>query len=180
MNSNKSLASIKFSLAQSFQAEAISRLVNSAYRPEPNNCAGWTHESLIVMGSRIAPAQVTQILSQSQYCIYLAHFQNTLVGAIQATRLADSIELGMFAVDPAFQNSSIGSQLMAHAEQTAGADAMTSHIYVVHTQEALIQFYERRGYRKTGKLEPYPVNAGVGTPKGIELHLVHMVKQLRF
>lgn len=170
-----------FTQADIDAVEWIAELVNKAYRPASKATCGWTHESAIVTGSRISPAQIEQILSQPHNRIFLLLQENELVASIQATLLNRSIELGMFAVDPSRQNSGIGSRLMAYAEQTAGAEAnaVTAQIYVVHTQDALMQFYERRGYRTTGKIEPYPVDAGVGTPKGIELHLVHMVKQLQ-
>lgn len=172
----------RFSRTTPQASGAVAHLVNCAYRPEGDSAQGWTHESDFVSGSRITPAQVEQILCRPQNRIYLAHQDDKLVGSIQATLLDGSIELGMFAVDPARQNTGIGSRLMAYAEQTAGKEACatTAQIYVVHTQKMLIQFYERRGYRKTLRVEPYPVDANAGTPKGIELHLVHMVKRLQF
>jgi hypothetical protein len=39
-------------------------------------------------------------------------------------------------------------------------------------------FYVRRGYLPEGKLEPYPVDAGVGTPRGEPLHLQRLVKHV--
>jgi hypothetical protein len=46
----------------------------------------------------------------------------------------------------------------------------------VNIRSELIAWYDRRGYRLTGKTEPFP--AGAGKPK-VPVHLVEMQKDLR-
>jgi hypothetical protein len=49
---------------------------------------------------------------------------------------------------------------------------------VVQVRESLIEWYERRGYRRTGDIEPFPYDASVGTPLRDDLHFVVLEKDL--
>lgn len=50
-------------------------------------------------------------------------------------------------------------------------------MYVLNVREELIQYYERRGYKKTGLIEDYPLDANVGMPL-LDLNLIEMQKTL--
>lgn len=57
--------------------------------------------------------------------------------------------------------------MLAHAEKYANESFGSEKfiMVVVSSRSELIAFYLRRGYRKTGTIQDYPLSAGVGTPK---------------
>lgn len=48
-------------------------------------------------------------------------------------------------------------------------------MWVLSVRTELIAYYERRGYVRTGVIDDYPLDAGVGKPM-VDLHLVEMRK----
>jgi hypothetical protein len=53
-------------------------------------------------------------------------------------------------------------------------------ISVLNVREALLAWYERQGYVRTGAVEPFPYDdATVGTPLRSDLALVTLTKTLR-
>jgi hypothetical protein len=70
---------------------------------------------------------------------------------------------------------------MAGAERFAGErGARRFRISVINLREALIAWYERQGYVRSGAVEPFPYDdATVGTPLRSDLALVTLIKTLR-
>ncbi|MFX9073418.1 GNAT family N-acetyltransferase, partial [Acinetobacter baumannii] len=68
---------------------------------------------------------------------------------------------GMLAVSPELQAGGLGRRLIAAAEAEAhrrcGAKVM--EMTVIHRRPDLIAYYERRGYRQTGEIRPFPYEA---------------------
>jgi ribosomal protein S18 acetylase RimI-like enzyme len=87
----------------------------------------------------------------------------------------------MLTVDPGIQTRGIGSLLLAAAEGFA-RDALGAHamrMTVIVQREALIAWYERRGYARTGETEPFPYgDARFGLPKRDDLHFIVLRKPL--
>ncbi|GAA3141144.1 hypothetical protein GCM10017687_67260 [Streptomyces echinatus] len=88
---------------------------------------------------------------------------------------------GMFAVSPALQGAGLGKIVMAEAERQAreawGATEM--HMTVISVREDLIAWYERRGYRRTGKTSPFPYgDERFGIPRRDDLEFELLVKNL--
>jgi hypothetical protein len=51
---------------------------------------------------------------------------------------------------------------------------------VIAQRDALIAWYERRGYQRTGVIKPFPYGAPrVGEPRRLDLRLVELEKPLR-
>ena len=86
----------------------------------------------------------------------------------------------MLTVDPRRQAEGLGRRLLSKAEdylreQGAACVQMT----VIALRHALIAWYERRGYRRTGKSEPFPYDdERVGVPLRDDLHFVVLEKFL--
>ncbi|MCF6253795.1 MAG: hypothetical protein L3J38_03515 [Thiomicrorhabdus sp.] len=60
-------------------------------------------------------------------------------------------------------NLGIGDKILSQAERFAAKTL--NHIMIVVSQRTeLIACYQRRGYRKTGQIKPYPLNLNVGEP----------------
>ena len=60
------------------------------------------------------------------------------------------------------------------------AGAQTMQLTVIEQRESLIAWYERRGYRATGAVKPFPYDdARVGAPKRADLRLAVFEKALQ-
>ncbi|WP_424195202.1 GNAT family N-acetyltransferase [Ampullimonas aquatilis] len=156
---------IQVSIARRHHIPAIISLVNQAYRPA-SDAAGWTHETGLVTGERINEQQVTALLDRSQSIILIATRKNDLLGCVHIEQQDEHAMIGMLAVLPRCQVGGIGKQLLAHAENHAAQQfhVKTLRMVVVSARHALIEFYLRRGYQRTGQTMPYPLDAGAGQP----------------
>jgi ribosomal protein S18 acetylase RimI-like enzyme len=65
---------------------------------------------------------------------------------------------GLFSVRPELQGQGIGKALMTEAERIIRDDwgLPAIRMTVIDVRQELIAFYERRGYRRTGILKPFP------------------------
>lgn len=144
-------------------AEHIVALVNAAYRPAPGS-EGWTHEAALVTGSRIDLGQILRTLESSTVLVAVRGSQ--LIGCVQIQAQGQESHIGMLAVLPSAQTAGLGKKLLAEAEcyAQAGFGAQLFVLLVVAERRDLINFYVRRGYEETGEYQPYPIEAGVGTP----------------
>lgn len=144
-------------------AEHIVALVNAAYRPAPGS-EGWTHEAALITGSRIALGQILRALESSTVLVAVRGSQ--LVGCVQIQVQGQESHIGMLAVLPSVQAAGLGKKLLAEAECYAQSSfgAQLFVLLVVADRRDLINFYMRRGYDETGDFQPYPTEAGVGTP----------------
>jgi ribosomal protein S18 acetylase RimI-like enzyme len=93
----------------------------------------------------------------------------------------DHAYFGMFAVSPALQGGGLGKVIIAEAERTVreawGATEM--HMTVISVREDLIAWYERRGYRRTGRMTPFPYgDERFGIPQRDDLRFELLVKPL--
>ena len=89
--------------------------------------------------------------------------------------------LGMIAVKPEHQGSGLGRQLLEYAEKCAVETfgATRTRMTVILQREELIQWYERRGYQRTGEREPWPYgNPRFGLPRRSDLEFLVLVKAL--
>lgn len=103
-------------------------------------------------------------------CIHLNYLENE-----------KAVYIGMVTVSPALQNGGIGSKILAEAEKYALERWPTiskSKMTVISVRSSLIEFYKRRGYKDTGKREPFPANQRFGIPKVDNLEFCVLEKQL--
>lgn len=162
-------------LAKAKDIQGIVKLINTAYR----STLGWTHEHGIVLGDRINEAQLSELLTRSDFELYILENNDQLVGCIGLTRLPDCFEIGNFAIDPVRQNSGYGRILLDFAEQYSREKIPFKKLRmsVLNVRIELIAYYERRGYHQTGETDSYPLDADVGQPL-VDLNLVILEKSL--
>ncbi len=88
--------------------------------------------------------------------------------------------LGMLSVAPALQERQLGRQIMEEAEAFVRAQGgKRVRMSVVNRREALIAWYERRGYCLTGETMPFPYeDQRFGRPLRDDLHFVMLEKTL--
>jgi GNAT superfamily N-acetyltransferase len=99
----------------------------------------------------------------------------------QLRREADgACYLGMLTVDPARQAGGIGRGLLERSEAIArewGCGLM--RMTVISMRSELIAYYERKGYRLTGKTVPFAPGPGIfGDPKVAGLAFAELEKAL--
>lgn len=156
---------LSFRLAQPADAPAIRALVERAYRGDSAR-AGWTHEADLLSGERTSLEEVSAIIAAPDKFVALAEQGAALAASVMVTDLGDGrCYLGMLAVDPAMQAGGIGRALIAEAERHAirrfGARVM--EMTVIARRAELIAYYERRGYRRTGEIRPFPMEVPEAT-----------------
>ncbi|WP_231914818.1 GNAT family N-acetyltransferase [Methylomonas sp. DH-1] len=153
-------------MADANDAEALAQLINSAYRGETSRL-GWTTEADLLDGRRIDAAGIFELLAESDSLILACKWQTQLLGSVHLRHAARQVHIGMLAVSPAHQGQGIGKQLLQQAEQWATRiwPVRVFVMAVIPQRRELIEFYQRRGYRSTGRIEPFPENPALWTPK---------------
>lgn len=160
---------------------AVVDLVESAYRGEASR-AGWTTEADLLGGQRTDPQAVLEVIQDPQSILLLAFSSGgTLAACCHVERHDAYAYFGMFAVRPDSQRGGIGRQTLAQAEKVVhtrwGVGEM--RMTVISVREELIAWYERRGYRRTGKMSPFPYgDERFGLPKRDDLEFELLVKAL--
>jgi GNAT superfamily N-acetyltransferase len=148
---------MKFANAKPTDISALTSLLNRSYRGNSSR-AGWTTEADLLSGKRIDEAGLIQLLNDPDSLILIAHSEESILATLHAHREADSVHFGLFAVEPTLQGSGIGKALLAYAESEAHKlwGINTSVMEVITHRSELIEYYERRGYIKTGEMIPFP------------------------
>lgn len=160
--------------------ERIVALVNSAYRGESSR-AGWTTEADLLDGQRTDADEVSSLIAADDGIILLCLEYEEIIGTVHLQHGKHVAYMGMLVIKPGLQGQGLGKKLMRAAEDTAIKmwDVSKMLIYVVTLRHELIAFYERRGYRRSGKLKEFPQDARFGIPKVAGLEIELMDKSLK-
>lgn len=167
--------------ATSNDLEALHTLVHAAYRGDSAR-RGWTHEADLLDGSRIDHDSLRAAITTPGQVVLVATDGKVLTGCVHVTDRGDGLAyLGMLTVDPALQAKGLGRRLIAAAEAQAFRHFHTRRMemtVIVHRHE-LIEWYERRGYRRTDETRPFPAtDARFGLPKRDDLAFTVLEKPL--
>lgn len=167
--------------AEADDAGALHALIERAYRGEASR-AGWTTEADLLSGQRTDRAEIEDILADPGRRLLTAWRDGDLVGCVMiADRGAGVGYLGMLSVEPTLQAGGVGGRLVAAAERALSRDvgARRVRMQVIRQREALIAWYERRGYVRTGETTPFPYgDARFGLPLRDDLAFVVLEKSL--
>ncbi len=157
---------------------ALVKLVNSAYRGESSK-KGWTTEADLLDGSRTDAADLIAVLqSTTDRILKYCDTSNRIVACVHLQEQKQKIYLGMLTVSPELQAGGIGKLLLAAAEQYAkDRHAESIMMTVISVRKELIEWYERRGYKRTGETKPFPHDPRFGIPKQ-ELVFIVLEKKL--
>ncbi|MFG2950374.1 GNAT family N-acetyltransferase [Streptomyces adustus] len=160
--------------------DALVALVQSAYRGDASR-AGWTTEADILEGRRTDPEGVLEVITSPDSRLLTAERDGELLACCQIEHRGAYAYFGMFAVSPTRQGGGLGKTVIAEAERLAretwGVAEM--HMTVISVREDLIAWYERRGYRRTGRMTPFPYgDERFGIPQRDDLEFELLVKEL--
>src|SRR5690606_11168276 len=165
------MTAITFRTATEADIPALVTLVTSAYRGEASR-DGWTTEADVLDGPRIDADVLRADLARPHSRVLVAEGGGGLVARAHVAEAAGAGYLGMFAVRPRLQGGGMGKALLAEAERVAREDWQlpAMRMTVIDVRDALIAFYERRGYRRTGEFKPFPYgDARFGIPLRVDL-----------
>jgi ribosomal protein S18 acetylase RimI-like enzyme len=183
--SENNQTSLSFRYAKQEDAAEISHLVNSAYRGDSSR-AGWTTEADLIEGARTNESEIINLIEAKNSMLFLCIQCNSLddseqiVGSVHIEIKGNTGHLGLFVVNPIMQGSGIGKRFMQAAETQASTEwaVTTMTMSVITSRDELIAFYERRGYKRTGELTPFPTSAGDSVPKHQGIQFEKMMKEL--
>lgn len=169
---------MKFVHATLNDISPLTSLINRSYRGESSR-AGWTTEADLLSGKRIDEAGLLQLLNDPNSVILIARSGGMILATIHAHREADTVHFGLFAVEPTMQVHGIGKALLAYAESEAHKrwGIHTAVMEVITHRTELIDYYERRGYLRTGKVIPFP-ESGLWKREVDSLELAVLTKSL--
>ncbi len=165
-------------------APALERLVNSAYRGDSSR-AGWTTEADLLGGQRVDVAGLRDTIlrgaTRGDVVILVHEDADGLAACVQLEPSGSGCYLGMLTTRPTSQGGGLGRSMLAAAEQYAqghfGTREMSMTVIIQRTE--LIAWYERRGYRRTGELKPFPYgDVRFGEPRRDDLQFEVLRKPL--
>ncbi|POX59498.1 GNAT family N-acetyltransferase [Streptomyces sp. Ru62] len=171
---------LTFRDATDADVDALVALIESAYRGDSSR-AGWTTEADLLDGQRTDPQGVLEVIKAPGSRLLTVERDGRVVACCQLEHRGDHAYFGMFAVSPALQGAGLGRTVMAEAERLAretwGVTEM--QMTVIAQREDLIAWYERRGYRRTGRTQPFPYgDERFGVPRRADLRFELLVKPL--
>ncbi|MFJ2821279.1 GNAT family N-acetyltransferase [Streptomyces toxytricini] len=173
-------AELEFRHAVEADVPELVALVESAYRGEASR-AGWTTEADLLDGQRTDPDGVRAVIRTAGSVLLAVERDGELVACCQLEHRGDHAYFGMFAVRPGLQGGGLGKEVLAEAERRCREmwAAKEMRMTVVSLREELIAYYERRGYRRTGELSPFPYgDERFGVPLRDDLAFELLVKPL--
>ena len=165
-------------------AEAISRLVNSAYRGDSSR-AGRTTEADLLGGQRTDAAAILEFLQGSvtlqRVLPLLCDSDGTLLACLELEQDGTEGYLGQFAVSPTRQGAGLGRTLLTAAEEHARSHwhCQTMRMTVLEQRPELLAWYSRCGYLPTGETVAFPYDdIRCGEPRRPDLRLRVLRKPL--
>ena len=162
-------SAVQVRIAEREDAERITIVINAAFRRA---------EQFFIDEDRIDVESVLNFLDTGKFL--LAESERLLLGCVYVepcplnSAQEDRAYLGLLAVDPAHQQSGLGSALMEAAEDYCRRlSCRFMDIKVVNLRTDLFGFYQRRGYVETGT-SPFPTDVETKRP----VHFIDMSKRL--
>jgi ribosomal protein S18 acetylase RimI-like enzyme len=153
----------RFNFATIADVPALAALIERAYRG-PEAAKGWTNESEILTGPRSSPEEIASLVRDREARFVTARDGQRIAACALVKKEEGGAYFGMFAIDPDLQGGGLGKLMMRHSEEAArvlwGSKSM--RLTVISLRARLIEWYERRGYVRTGESEPFPFDTAAG------------------
>jgi len=170
----------RFRMAVARDAAAIVQMVNAANSGD-GGATGWTHEVDLFEGMRTDVAEIRDLLATPGSRFVLCVDGGEIIGCAYVRQLGDAACMGPLAVRPLLQSRGVGSALIAECERLARglwrSPRMVISVITSHRPE-LTAFYERRGFRRTGRYKEFESMRARKGPKVRGLALEWMEKEL--
>ncbi len=164
------------------EVPAIVALMNRAYR----GVGTWSTEAGYLAGDRTTTELLLADLAAKPAASLMKWVEeqtDQLCGCVWLEPRGDGTwYLGSLAIDPDRQNSGLGRAMLSAAERwVTERGGNRVRMCVVNVRDALIAWYLRRGYHKTGETHPFPYDDHrFGIPLRDDLCFVVLEKELSF
>ncbi|KAJ7904327.1 GCN5-related N-acetyltransferase [Mycena olivaceomarginata] len=172
------MPTFRFANGTEEEAAILADLVQRAYRGD----VGWTTEAALLGGKRVDAESVLQRTQDLEARVLVAEKDDAIIGCceIALRKTGQAAYFGMLAVEPGLQTAGLGRAILAEAEKRAKEvwGVASIEMTVLAQRETLVQWYERRGYEKTGTTQIFPVDVDLGTPLRDDLHFVVLRKKI--
>jgi ribosomal protein S18 acetylase RimI-like enzyme len=174
---------VQYRFADDHDVPDVVALVESAYRGA-ESLTGWTSEAELISGQRTDAGMLRELYAEPGGHVLLAEQGGVLQVCCELREPASAgrpAYFGMLAVRPSVQTGGYGRAMLAEAERIARDEfgATSMEMTVIRQRGALIAWYERRGYRRTGELRPFPYGDDrYGTPRVDDLEFAVLAKPL--
>jgi len=153
---------VRFRLAAPADLEAVTELINAAFKVE----------RFFIVGDRINLEGVRELAKKGQFI--LLDDSAGLAGCVYVEIKGERAYIGLLSVNPDRQRSGLGLRLMHSAEDHCReAGCRFVDLRIVNIRQELPDFYARLGYRETGTA---PFTPGIVTK--LPCHFVEMTKAL--
>ncbi|KAM5343734.1 hypothetical protein ACJ41O_012271 [Fusarium nematophilum] len=174
-------ANLQFRTATPDDAPQLQQLIQAAFRVQDSR-KDWIDDLGLSSSFTIGVEQILPTITNPDGAFLVATDDNAaLVGCMGVAKKGDDgARLFMLAVDQKYQCGGLGRQVLAYAEDYCGRtwDVKKLGLNALSVREALISWYMRRGYRKTGELTPFPARHIDGVALPDDLCFVEMEKDL--
>lgn len=176
---------LRFRAATHADIDALVALVESAYRGDASR-VGWTTEADFLGGRRTGTDDIAACIDRNHSLMLLGERDGELLACahVAIDHAGDGHGagyFGMFSVRPQLQGGGIGKAVLAEGERIARDDWQlpAMRMTVIDIRDELIAFYERRGYRRTGVIKPFPYgDERFGLPRRDDLRFEILEKTL--
>lgn len=173
----------QFRFAIKTDIDAISQLVNSAYRGDSSR-KGWTTEADLLGGQRTDRHEILALITRTGSNILLCTADDNatnIIASVHLEKKAASAYVGMLTVEPEKQGIGIGKIVLNEVERIIkdewGCDKLV--MWVIGQRKELINWYLNRGFVKTGKTHAFPYGEPqFGVPKRDDLYFEELEKRL--
>jgi N-acetylglutamate synthase-like GNAT family acetyltransferase len=173
---------MQINIASDRDIVSVVSLLNRAYRATGGE-TGWTTEVGLLVGDRISEATLREEIAKKPQAFSLVYkSQEEVLGCVwvEPDTDGDTWYLGSLAIDPKQQNSQLGRRLLGAAEDwIRERGGQRIKMTVIDERKTLLDWYERRGYIRTGQTEPFPsTDTRFGTPIVPNLRFEVLIKAL--
>lgn len=172
---------LRFRTAEEADTPELVDLVNSAYRGDRSR-SGWTTEANLLDGQRIDAEGMSELIAAPDTTLLLAELEGELVACCELQRSGErAAYFGMLSIAPPMQGAGLGRHVLEHAEDYAARQwgVRRMRMKVIRQREALISWYERRGYQRTGETSPFPYgDERFGIPLRPDLEFEELAREL--
>lgn len=176
---------LQFRSATPEDAPAIQQLVQAAFQAADTR-QDWTAEMELNIRFTISIEEVMPRITSPNSAILMAFVaagtgKQALVASVEVVKRSDELAcFSMLAVDQYHQRGGIGRELLTHAEKYCQKEWGVTKIGLnaLSTRQALIAWYMRRGYQKTGETVPFPTEKFSDLALPADLCFVQLEKDL--
>jgi GNAT superfamily N-acetyltransferase len=156
----------------------LNTLVNTAYRGDAAK-VGWTTEADLIDGQRTEPAVLKEMIEDPNGYIEIALENDELIGCVYLGKEGAALYIGMLTVKPTLQGRGLGKTLMLRAlDHGREWNMKSTRMTVISERPELIAYYERMGFKWSGKTEPFPENDPRNGKPRKQLTFLEYVKDL--